>query len=178
MTGDDSYKLDSFVKYFRKSAQFNPPDEGSRLQNASTLYDQSAFSPTGGPLQVGYPAWVNPISSWIGLDLNALGLKELSGMTNGDIFGWTYIAFTHDPRSQTRSSSETSYLREAFTKTTNLAVYKNIMAKKILFSSAKQANAVLVESGGNNYQINATKEVIVSAGTVSSIKSTVTIPKR
>lgn len=168
MTGDDSYEFKNFVTYFRKSAQFHPPNQKTRLPNATTLYNQSAFSPDGGPLQVGYPAWVNPISSWIGLGLSALGLKELSGMTDGNIFGWTYTAFTKDPRSQTRSSSETSYLRAALAEGANLLVYKNTMAKKITFDGNKQASAVVVETAGITYQIKAAKEVIVSSGAFRS----------
>ena len=168
MTGDDGYQFKNFLRYFKKSAHFHPPDR-SRLQNSTTLYDQSAFSADGGPLQVGYPAWVNPISSWIGLGLTAIGLKQLPGLSNGDILGWGYTAFTLDPRTQTRSSSEASYLREALIETTNLAVYKNSVVKKIRFDQNKKAAGVIVNSGGISYQINATKEVIVSAGAVSGI---------
>lgn len=151
-----------------KSARFHPPDDQrSRLPNSTTTYNQSVFSADGGPLQVGYPAWVNPISSWIGLGLTALGLQQLPGLADGNIFGWGYTAFTQDPQTQTRSSSEASYLREALRQTTNLAVYKNTIAKKVLFDTEKQATGVIVNSGGVTYQINATKEVILSAGVVS-----------
>ena len=149
-----------------KSAQFHPPSEPTRLANSSSPYNQSVFSATGGPLQVGYPAWVNSISSWIGLGLSALGLKELPGLSDGSIFGWGYTAFTLDPQSQTRSSSEASYLREALAETTNLLIYKNTIAKSIIFDLDKRAVGVTVESGGLVYQINATREVILSAGTV------------
>ena len=153
-----------------KSAQFHPPiDQISRLANSSASYNQSVFSTDGGPLQVGYPAWVNPISSWIGLGLTALGLQQLPGMADGNIFGWGYTAFTQDPQTQTRSSSEASYLREALRETTNLAIYKNTIAKSVLFDTEKQATGLIVNSGGVTYQINATKEVILSAGAVCQI---------
>ena len=155
-----------------KSAQYHPPNEPDRLANSSALYDDTVFNQSGGPLQVGYPAWVNPISSWIGRGLSALGLKELPGLSNGEIFGWGYVAFTQDPRTQTRSSSEASYLREALAETANLAIYKNTMVKRVLFDGEKRAVAVLVESGGYTYQINATKEIIVSAGAVSRMMCT------
>ena len=153
-----------------KSAEFHPPNETTRLANSSSLYNQSVFSASGGPLQVGYPAWVNPISSWIGLGLTTLGLKELPGLSDGNIFGWGYTAFTLDPQSQTRSSSEASYLREALMETTNLAAYKNTMVKSVIFDGDKRAKGVNVNSGGLAYQINATKEVILSAGAVSDTR--------
>lgn len=169
LTGDDGYMFDNFLPFFMKSAQFHPPtNQTSRLPNTTTLYNQSVFSADGGPLQVGYPAWVNPISSWIGLGLTALGLQQLPGLADGNILGWGYTAFTQDPKTQTRSSSEASYLREALRKTTKLVVYKNTLAKSVLFDSQKQATGVLVNSGGVTYQINATKEVILSAGAFRS----------
>ena len=157
-----------------KSAQFHPPNEITRLANSSSRYNQSVNSATGGPLQVGYPAWVNSVSSWIGLGLNTLGLKELPALSDGNIFGWGYTAFTIDPRSQTRSSSEASYLREALTETTNLLIYKNTMAKSVMFDAGKRAIGVAVDSGGLVYQVKATQEVIVSAGAVRGYR---TFPK-
>ena len=100
--------------------------------------------------------------------LSEMGLNELSGLTNGDIMGYGYTAFTMDSKTQTRSSSEASYLREALAQTANLNIYKNTIAKKILFDSQKRATGVIVDSGGVSYQLNATKEVIVSAGVFRS----------
>lgn len=137
-----------------------------RLANSTTLYDKSQYSEVGGPVQVGYPNWVNAISSWIALGLEALGLTELPGFADGNVFGYAYTGFSLDAQTQTRSSSETSYLREALLETTNLNVYKNTLAKRILFDEDKNAIGAVVESGGLEYQLSATKEVIVSAGWV------------
>ncbi|RYP72912.1 hypothetical protein DL771_003950 [Monosporascus sp. 5C6A] len=65
------------------------------------------------------------------------------------------------------SSAETAYLREALVRTTNMNVYKNTMALKIVLDG-KRAVGVIVESGGVEYRLNATREVIVSAGTFRS----------
>lgn len=167
MTGDESYTFDNMLPFYKKSAQYTPPNEFTRLKNATTLYDLSKWSITGGPLQVGYPNWANPISSWIALGLEALGLKNLPGFSDGNIDGYAYTTFALDAKTQTRSSSESSFLREALAETTNLNVYKNTMAKKILFDDNKNAIGAIVESGGLQYTINATQEVIVSSGAVS-----------
>ncbi|KAI9776828.1 MAG: hypothetical protein M1816_005079 [Peltula sp. TS41687] len=168
LVGDSEYEFDHFLPYFKKSAQFHPPNEVIRRTNSTSQYNATAFSASGGPLQVGYPNWVNPISSWIGLGLSELGLQELSGLSDGNISGWGYTAFTIDPRTQTRSSSETSYLREALIETRNLQVYKDTMAKRILFDGNKRAVGVSVDTGGAAYQLNATKEVIISGGAFRS----------
>ena len=125
-----------------------------------------AFSPSGGPLQVSYPAWVNGISSWFASALSKLGLGEVPSFVDGNLLGYSYIAQT-STTDQVRSSSESSFLQEALAKTTNLQIYKSTTATKILFDSKKQANGVEVNTGGSTYLIKANKEVIVSAGTVS-----------
>ncbi|CAG8949917.1 hypothetical protein HYFRA_00004247 [Hymenoscyphus fraxineus] len=167
LTGDDGYKFQNFLPYFQKSAQYHPPDNIMRRANSTPSIDMSAWSPSGGPLQVGYPNWANPISSWISQGLSAMGLKELPGLVNGDIFGWAYTAFTIDPSTQTRSSSEASYLRAAL-RTTGIVVYKNTMAKKVIFDADKRAVGAIISTGGLSFQINATREVIVSAGALRS----------
>ena len=116
-------------------------------------------------MQVGYPAWVNPISAWLGLSFLELGLKELQSFTSGTLLGWSWLASNLDPTTQTRSSSET-FLRSALKETPNLTVYKSTLAKRILFKEGT-AKGVVVESGGLAYNLTANKEVILSAGVVS-----------
>lgn len=160
-----SYEFDQFLPYFKKSVQFQPPSP-DRPTNATARYDPKTLTTYGGPLKVGYPSWVNGISSWIARSLLSLNLTELPGLTSGNILGWSYVAETLDSQTQTRSSSETSFLREALVETTNLQLYKTTTAKEILFDSTRTASGVRVNSGGFEYQINASKEVVVSAGTV------------
>ena len=74
---------------------------------------------------------------------------------------------TMTPETQIRSSSSSSFLQEAL-RTTDLAVYKNTLALKILFNSQKQANGVSVQTASFNYTVAARKEVILSAGAFQS----------
>ena len=168
LTGDSSWAWDNLLQYFQRSAHFHEPENSNRFPNSSVLYDLAAYIPSGGPLQVGYPSWVNPISSWLGAGLSAIGLQQINGMVSGNILGWTFTAFTIDPTTQTRSSSEASYLREALTQTTNLFIYKNTMGKQIVFDTNKNALGVNVKSGPITYMLNASKEVIVSCGAFRS----------
>jgi choline dehydrogenase len=111
---------------------------------------------------------VNAISTWAEGALEEIGLKNLPGFADGDVFGYAYSPLALDTKTQTRSSAETSYLREALAQTTNLNVYKNAIAKKIIFEGNK-AVAATVETGNVQFRINATREVIVSAGTVRNM---------
>ena len=109
---------------------------------------------------------MNGISSWIAKSLVSLNITELPGFTSGKLLGWSYVTETIDSQTQTRSSAETAYLREALTETTNLQIYKATTAKQILFNASKHATGLRVDSGGFEYQISANQEVIVSTGAV------------
>lgn len=110
LTGDKAYEFDNFRQYYEKSSQYNPPNDTLRWQNSISLIDTSAWSPSRGSILIGYQDWANPISSWIGKGLSALGLIELPGPVNGDIFGWGWTPFSINQATQTKSSSESSYL--------------------------------------------------------------------
>lgn len=71
---------------------------------------------------------------------------------------------TIDPKRETRSSAETSFLTAAVkSQQMNLKVYTHTMAKRILFSG-NSAQGVLVNTAGVEYTLRAKKEVILSAG--------------
>lgn len=135
------------------------------------MYVASAYSNSGGPVRVSYPNYANAFSSWAKLALQELGLKERTDFMSGDLLGYQYTAQTLDRDSQSRSSSETSFLRAALESTTNLIVYKSTLAKKILFDSEKRGKGVMVNTAGVEYTLSATKEVILSAGAVGSTSS-------
>ncbi|KAI9776010.1 MAG: hypothetical protein M1816_005646 [Peltula sp. TS41687] len=166
--GDEGYRFGNLLPYFQRSASFHPPDPTGpgRSENAAVQYNASDWNPSGGPVQVGYPSWVNPVSSWLGRSFTELGLQELSSFLSGTLLGWSWIAMTLDPVTQTRSSSE-AFLREAFMKTTNLVIYPSTLAKKIIFEN-EFATGVIVDSGGVTYNITANVEVILSAGVIRS----------
>jgi choline dehydrogenase-like flavoprotein len=98
------------------------------------------------------------------LALAEIGLKELPDFVSGNLYGYQYASHTIDGQSQTRSSSETGYLRWIMSKNSQLQVYKTTLAKKINFDAKKKATDVLVETAGVQYNILARKEVILSAG--------------
>jgi choline dehydrogenase len=170
---DQSYNFLNFLPYFKRSAKFTPLHPGVRHANATPLYDTADYSSSGGPLQVSYPSFASPAATWLARGFSAIGLKEVPGMQNGNLLGWTWIAQTIDPATQVRSTSESSFLREAIQANDNLAVYTSTLAKEIVFDDSKKATGVVVEtagigSGSITYTINATKEVILSAGAFRS----------
>ena len=165
--GDASYTFDELLPYFKKSIRFQPPNTDLRDPNSTVPFNTSAFSSDGNPLPISYPNSPNAFSSWAKLALAELGLEERTDFLSGSLLGYQYTTQTIDRDSQTRSSSETSFLRNALLATDNLVVYKSTLARKILFDPDKRATGVSVNTAGAQYTLTARKEVILSAGVVS-----------
>lgn len=164
--GDSSYTFSSLLPYFKRSVRFSPPNTSDRADNATIKYDASAYSSTGGPLQVSYPNYANPLSSYLKKALAQLGVPEIPGFSSGTLLGYQYIANSLNYLGQVRSSSETSFLRNAIGDNSHIALYVQTLAKKILFDDQNTATGVQVNSGGATFTITANREVILSAGTV------------
>lgn len=166
--GDDSYTWDKWLPYFQKSVKFSGPSTNPRPANATAVYDDQAFTSSGGPVHVAYPYLTNAISSWVDKALDFLGFPEAQGFSNGFLLGRAYITHTINPFTRRRETSASSYLREALMESNNLNLYIRTLAKKILFDENKKANGVVVETDGFQWKIEATKEVILSAGVMRS----------
>ena len=171
MTGDDDWAWENFLPYLKQPVEFTPP--GDYPANLTPKYDEGDYSANGGPLQVSYPHFLAPSGAYIGAGLTEIGLTELPGMVDGNLLGWMSCACTIDPKTQTRSSAETSMLRQAVKTNFNLQIYTQALAKKILFDDKKRAVGVKVQvsgvgSGHVTFDLRANKEVIVSAGAFRS----------
>ena len=170
--GDPSYSWENVLPYFKKSPQYTPPKPGL-YTNAS--YDQgpSAYSATGGPLQISSGHYVDTVSTFAQRVFPKLGLARIPGFNNGKQIGSAWGTYTLDPTNAHRSSSETSFLQSALSNTT-LQVYKQTLAERILFDTNKSASGVLVSTAGTygtpsvQYSIGAKKEVIISDGAFQS----------
>ncbi|RYP05716.1 hypothetical protein DL765_009752 [Monosporascus sp. GIB2] len=161
--GDQSYTFQNMLAYFQKSCFFSPPGP-SRLPNATARYNAAAFSAAGGPLQVSYPNNARPFSTFLGEGFAAIGIPETKDFNSGHLLGTQYCSTTIDPRTGTRSSSETSFLGAAKSRP-NLKVYQLTLATRVLFDRNKKATGVETEWGTH---IAARKEVILSAGAFQS----------
>lgn len=169
LTADESYTFQSLLPYFRKSCTFTAPNDAKRrTPNATVKYDSSAFSAAGGPLHVSYSNWVDLALTWFQRAFVSIGLPVSdAGFNSGSLLGQTaWIPSTIDPLTGERSSSQASFLEQAIANT-NIIVYTQAQATKILFKSAV-ASGVSVATNGVPYTISAGKEVIISAGVFHS----------
>ncbi|TVY50636.1 Dehydrogenase patE [Lachnellula cervina] len=163
---DQSWSFDNFLPYYEKSPKFTPPGD-KRASNATALYTDSAFLPTGGPLKVSYPNFAQPFSSYMQGALNEIGIPTIQDFNSGSLLGCQYCSTTINPDTAQRDSSQTSFLNAAANHS-NLNVFSGTMGKSIVFDSNKKATGVVVESLGISYTLQANKEVIISAGPFQS----------
>ncbi|KAK3986737.1 GMC oxidoreductase [Cladorrhinum sp. PSN332] len=173
IAGDDTYKFENMLPYFRRSVTLTPPDWKKRnTPNATFTYDASAFAAKGkgGPVQVSYPAWVDPSVTWFAKTFQAEGLPQSKeGFSSGALSGFSsYIPITVDPTLAERSTAR-AYLEDVILRT-EITVYHHTQALKINFGQAKKATSVTVATGQNpvEYTLSARKEIIISAGVFHS----------
>ena len=166
MVGDQSYTFDNIMPFFKKSVNFSAPDYEKRGSENVARYNASGFENSGGPLHVSYSNYWQPLSAFAERALASLGLKEVLGFNTGELLGYGEFTYTIDPTGATRSSSETSFLQDAAVNT-QLQIYPQTLAERILFDADKTAVGVKVSTAGYPYVLSARKEVILSAGAVS-----------
>jgi len=101
LVGDDSYSWDDMLPHFKRSIHFTPPNVSVRGANSSAIYDLSAFSPDGGPLQVSYPNYAMPFGSYGLPALQAIGFPNATGFADGTLYGVTHNVTTNFIRRKT-----------------------------------------------------------------------------
>ncbi|KAL8712693.1 MAG: hypothetical protein Q9220_003225 [cf. Caloplaca sp. 1 TL-2023] len=163
--GDDSYRFENLLPFFKKSVQYSPPTVP--FTNSTNDENPSAWSFNGGPLQVSYGKWIDPFGTWVQPAVEKLGMTSINGLQSGNLLGSAYLPFTVDPQTSRRSSSESSFLQSVPARA-RLQVYHNTLAEKIQFGRSNTATGVQVSSNNITFILHARKEVILSAGTFQS----------
>ena len=170
--GDQSYTWDNFLPFFQKSCNYTPYNP--TLYNSTILHQPpGVFDPAGGPLEVSFSNYADAFGTWAQKAFTAVGMHIQDGLNAGVLNGSAYSTLTIDPRNGYRSSSESSFLQAALQNGTAPMIYKNSLARKILFNGTT-ATGVLVTTAGPygipplNYTLTARKEVIVCAGAFQS----------
>ena len=107
-------------------------------------FNASSFDNSlGGPVQVSWANWANPIGSWAQKALATAGIPPIDGFNSGKLIGSSWMSQTLNPGDQHRSSSQTSYLNRAIN-TTSIVVYTHTLANRILFDAKNTATDVSV----------------------------------
>ncbi|KAM3068247.1 hypothetical protein ACMFMG_011291 [Clarireedia jacksonii] len=167
--GDDSWTFENLLPYYKKSANFTEPNMEIRFANSTPSFDaiSAANEVATGPLSVSWSHYAQAFGTWATEGLKQIGIDIIPNFLSGNLIGQSYPTFNIDPETQTRDSSETSFLRAGMSNP-DLKVYTLSMAKQILFDESKTATGVLLETGGMPFTLSANKEVILSAGVIGS----------
>lgn len=172
---DQSWTFENLLPYFAKGTNLTIPDPNNTVRAANASHiplpaNPDAYNETGGPLHISYPNFALPFSSYLALAMQELGFPTQQDFISGNLLGAQYAPVTVAPDTQTRDSSQTSYLETAIENgLTNLKVYTHTLAKQILFDANNTATGVKVVSGNSEpYVLSARSEVIVSAGAFQS----------
>ncbi|KIK62551.1 hypothetical protein GYMLUDRAFT_504628 [Collybiopsis luxurians FD-317 M1] len=174
VTGDDGWSWDSLQPYIAKvNEKWEPPAD---RHNTTGQFNPSVHSSTG----------VNAVTlSGYSLSTDSMVFKavdELGGIFhfNEDYnsgtplgFGWRQSTITTEGR---RSSSATSYLAPKYIERKNLDVLLNARVSRVLPSLSKSSSSGYAfrtvefaqDLDGPLLQVNASKEVILSAGVIGS----------
>lgn len=143
---------ESLLPYHEKSETFHKP-AGNEI-NVTASYDLSVHG-TSGPVQASYNVYVSPQFDSLYNGLRSLNVSEMVDPNGGDNVGVGWITSSVDPKTQTRSSSQSAY-RESFDARgfcpegdplppavtpnlgrKNLVVITSALASKVNFASVK-----------------------------------------
>jgi choline dehydrogenase len=148
--GNPGWGYDDVLPYFKKAEnQESGPSE---------------YHGVGGPQNVAYPRWVPPISAAF---LNAAMQAGLP--RNEDFNGERQegVGFYQlNQKNGRRHSAADAYLRPAL-KRDNLRIESHARATRVLFEGERAVGVVYVQNG-RTHEVRATREVILSAGTIGS----------
>ena len=117
---------------------------------------QALFPSKGDPFKVSFANYQQPVSPFIAKGMTSAGIKEQDGFNSGHLNGHASTTVCVDPISETRSSSQASFLQYAFMNT-GLKVYQRTMADKILFDAMKKVTGVVVTTDWVMYTLSAAK---------------------
>ncbi|KAG7098412.1 hypothetical protein E1B28_000368 [Marasmius oreades] len=169
VTGDSGWSWDNIQPYVRKNERFTPPVDG---HNTTEEFDPSVHS-FDGMNSVTLSGFRHEVDTRVIQASKAMGndsdFRFVLDMNSGNHLG---IGFGQSTvLNGTRSSSATSYLGPQFINRPNLHVLLHAHVTRIL-STAKNLTFRGVElsqdSGATVHTVSATKEVILSAGSIAT----------
>jgi choline dehydrogenase len=103
-----------------------------------------AYNGTG-PLHISHPNFAQIFASYIDGAMEESGIPFQQDFISGHLLGRQYAPLTIAYPEEERSSSQTAFLRAALhSGRTNLKVYANMLAKRIVFNDTKTAMGVEV----------------------------------
>jgi len=166
--GNPGWNFEEFYKYSKKSEKFVIPNS-SRNREYQDLYNAESIG-TDGPVPISFARTSSGAEFAFQKSLETRGISIVNDTLSGDTLGTAKVISTIDPVSGTRSYAASQYLLPVVNRP-NLKVLSEAYVLKIVTSKQGDevvATGVEFEHGDVTYRVDATKEVILSAGTIKS----------
>ncbi|EPS99740.1 hypothetical protein FOMPIDRAFT_1108589, partial [Fomitopsis schrenkii] len=171
--GDKDWSWLGLLPFFLKSEHvaLEPPDTFAEYSEESPSWSQVPFDGFSGPVAVSYNAiYFDTVPKYV-RTMNRRGIP-----TNLNPFGGNTTGTYNNPASVNRSTGTRSYAPTAYicdqASKPNLQILLSAQATRILFSNLTSgdllATGVVFEVSNKSYLVNASKEVILAAGTVQT----------
>ncbi|KZT01774.1 GMC oxidoreductase [Laetiporus sulphureus 93-53] len=162
--GGEGWSFDDLLPYFHKAENYTASAQSPNKNNHGT----------NGPLHVGYSSEAAPVNQYIIETSKSMGVPYIDDINGSrSIVGLAHMPGILDPKGQ-RNSTAVAYLTRDVLSRPNLIVGVNVEVEKIIFSQEQGSTprAIGVElstaADGPRYRVNATREVILSAGSIST----------
>ncbi|SPJ78300.1 related to alcohol oxidase [Fusarium torulosum] len=160
--GNPGWGWEGLLPFFKRSETFHPPSE--RLQSQHEVsHDADTFGESG-PIHISYPTDYSPSHQLWHRTLNALGVQTNPSHVGGSNVGvWTCVNAV-EPHSARRSYS----IDYCETGPANLHILTHATVNEVLINDQKIATGVRFSYQGVEYEVAASREIILSAGSVKS----------
>ncbi|KAK4201024.1 putative GMC oxidoreductase [Triangularia verruculosa] len=165
--GNAGWGWDSLLPYFKKSERFHPPPPEFRDNHQASYNEPNTSLGNDGPINVSYTRDFSPSHALWHATFNELGVESNPAHLDGSNVGvWTTIVAVN-PETATRSYA-THY---CLTPPKNLHILTDAMVEEIILEKDDgewAATGVRFSRYGDTYDVSASREVILSAGSVQS----------
>ncbi|BGP52030.1 hypothetical protein JCM10450v2_008001 [Rhodotorula kratochvilovae] len=166
LAGSSAWNWNSLLPFYKKSEHFNSP--GPNNQGQAPTYSSSVHG-TSGPIAVSYSPYMAPSFRGFFTALRSLGKPAAN-----DLHGGANRGVNHAPSTIDRSDHSRSYSVEYLALASNIVVVLNAQVTKINWLAGGAPDVVakgvsfIPTGGGDVSTVDATREVILSAGAVQT----------
>ncbi|KAI5784578.1 hypothetical protein EDC01DRAFT_200921 [Geopyxis carbonaria] len=163
--GNPGWGWGCVLPYFERSTSLIEPRNDLRFANASVDPVASLIG-TSGPIQIGYPNEAAPFGTFLKEAMTANGLNKTADFTSGTLNGWQWASTTIDAAMNRSSSFSATF--PLLSARSNVKLVYPALVKKVNFVGTKAVGVTYNTSTGELVTINATREVVISAGAFRS----------
>ncbi|KAI0460423.1 hypothetical protein F5B21DRAFT_510694 [Xylaria acuta] len=163
--GNPGWSWDSIFPYFLKGENFTKPNSDFAAQ-ANISWDNSVRG-TSGPVQYSYPNYFYPGSANWWNAAKSIGLPVVKDPEAGNNLGIFWIPSALDATTMTRSDARINHYERVKALRPNYHILASTTVSKVLFNGTRAVGVeYLPSAGGGSTHVYATKEVILTAGSV------------